>query len=142
MKKAILVVVTAFTALLGQQSTANAQSVDSTRVDTVVTKVDSSLYRMTKMQLTKMYLDEVTKLAFNAPYTPFTIGVNDTIHGELDIPVSKYTARKRDRIMEMSKAYGNLMEEQLYELVPYSDKNDIIRAILFVREMNNNINNK
>ena len=143
MKKAILVAVTVFTALVSQQSTANAQSVDSTGVDTVqILKVDSSIYKMTKMQLTKVYLDEVTTLAFSAPYTPFTIGVNDTIHGELDIPVSKYTTRKRDRIMKMSKAYGQLMEEQLYELVPYSDRNDIIRAILFVREMNNNINKK
>ena len=100
---------------------------------------DSTLSTMTKMQLTKVYLDEVTKLAFSSPYTPFTTGVNDSIHGELDIPVSKYTTRKRDRILEMSKAYGELMEEQLYELVPYSDKKDIIRAILFLQETNSEI---
>ena len=100
---------------------------------------DSTLNTMTKMQLTKIYLDEVTTLAFSTPYTPFTIGVSDTIHGELDIPVSKYTARKRDKIMEMSKTYGELMEEQLYELVPYSDKKDIIRAILFLQETNSEI---
>ena len=100
---------------------------------------DSTLSTMTKMQLTKVYLDEVTKLAFSSPYTPFTIGVNDSIHGELDIPVTKYTTRKRDRILEMSKAYGELMEEQLYELVPYSDKKDIIRAILFLQETNSEI---
>lgn len=139
MKKAILVVVTALASLLGQQSTANAQSVDSTRVDTVVTKVDSSLYRMTKMQLTEIYLDEVVKLAFSSPYTPFTMGVNDTIHGDLDIPVSKYIAKKRKKILEVSKAYGEVIKERLYELVPYSDKNDIIKAILYLRETNNNI---
>lgn len=100
---------------------------------------DSTLNTMTKMQLTKVYLDQVTQLAFSSPYTPFTIGVNDSIHGELDIPVSKYTTRKRDRILEMSKAYGDLMEEQLYELVPYSDKKDIIRAILFLQETNSEI---
>jgi len=100
---------------------------------------DSTLNTMTKMQLTKVYLDQITTLAFSAPYTPFTIGVNDSIHGELDIPVSRYTARKREKIMEMSKAYGELMEERLYELVPYSDKKDIIRAILFLQETNSNI---
>lgn len=139
MKKCILVVVTALASLLGQQSTANAQSVDSTRVDTVVTKVDSSLYKMTKMQLTDIYLDEVIKLAFNSPYTPFTIGVSDTTRGDLDIPVSKYIAKKRDKILAVSKAYGDVIKERLYELVPYSDKNDIIRAILFLRETNNDI---
>jgi hypothetical protein len=39
----------------------------------------------------------------------------------------------------MSKAYGELMEEQLYELVPYSDKKDIIRAILFLQETINTL---
>jgi len=100
---------------------------------------DSTLNTMTKMQLTKVYLDQVTTLAFSAPYTPFTVGVNDSIHGELDIPVSRYTSKKREKIMEMSKAYGELMEEKLYELVPYSDKKDIIRAILFLQETNSNI---
>ena len=140
MKKTILVVVTVITALLSQQSTANAQSVDSAKADTVqAIKVDSSLYKMTKMQLTEIYLDEVVKLAFSSPYTPFTMGVNDSIHGDLDIPVSKYVAKKRDKILEVSKAYGEVIKERLYELVPYSDKSDIIRAILFLRETNNDI---
>ena len=120
------------------QTTIKLTELDTTTA-VAVQKVDSSLYKMTKMQLTNVYLDEVTKLAFSTPYTPFTIGVNDTIHGELDIPVSKYTAKKREKIEEMSKAYGETMRERLYELVPYSDKNDIIRAILFLRETNENI---
>ena len=100
---------------------------------------DSTLNLKTKMQLTDIYIDEVTKLAFASPYTPFTIGVNDSIHGELDIPVSKYLDRKREKILEMSQAYGETMKEKLYELVPYSDKKDIIRAILFLQETNNEI---
>lgn len=100
---------------------------------------DSSLNSMTKLQLTNLYLDEVTKLAFSSPYTPFTIGVSDTINGDLDIPVSKYIAKKREAVLEMSKAYGETMKEKLYEIVPYSDKKDIIRAIIFLQEINNNI---
>ena len=124
MKKVLIAIAIVFASKVGMAQTAYT---------------DSTLSTMTKMQLTKVYLDEVTKLAFSSPYTPFTIGVNDSIHGELDIPVSKYTTRKRDRILEMSKAYGELMEEQLYELVPYSDKKDIIRAILFLQETNSEI---
>jgi hypothetical protein len=67
------------------------------------------------------------------------MGVNDSIHGELDIPVSKYLNRKRDSILEMSKVYGDTMKEKLYDLIPYSDKNDIIRAIIFLRETNSKI---
>ena len=124
MKKVLIAIAIVFASKVGMAQTAYT---------------DSTLSTMTKMQLTKVYLDEVTKLAFSSPYTPFTIGINDSIHGELDIPVSKYTTRKRDRILEMSKAYGELMEEQLYELVPYSDKKDIIRAILFLQETNSEI---
>lgn len=92
------------------------------------------------MQLTEVYLDEVTKLAFSTPYVPFTMGTNDTIHGELDIPVSRYTSRKRASIEEMSKQYGETMKVKLYELVPYSDRDDIIRAITYIREVNSNFN--
>jgi hypothetical protein len=103
---------------------------------------DSSLNTMTKMQLANVYLDQVVELAFNSPYTPFTIGVNDTIHGELDIPVSRYIKNKRETVMEMSKNYGETMKEELYEIIPYSDKKDMIRAILFLQEMNYNIKKK
>lgn len=103
---------------------------------------DSSLNAMTKMQLTNVYLDQVTTLAFSTPYSSFTIGVNDTIHGELDIPVSRYVKKKRDAVEELSKSYGDTVKENLYEIIPYSDKNDIIRAILFLQEINSNIKNK
>jgi len=136
MKKVTSILITTITLLVGTTLSTKAQTTDSTLA---VVKVDSSLYKMTKMQLTNLYLDEVTKLAFTSPYTPFTIGVSDTINGDLDIPVSKSIARKREKIMEVSQAYGETMKEKLYELIPYSDKSDIIRAILFLREMNNDI---
>ena len=103
------------------------------------TYTDSALKTMTKMQLTVIYLKQVETLALNSPYTPFTIGVSDTIHGDLDIPVSKQTIKTRDKIFEVSKKYNNLLKEKLYELVPYSDKKDIIRAILFLQETNSEI---
>lgn len=103
---------------------------------------DSSLNAMTKMQLTNVYLDQVTTLAFSTPYSSFTIGVNDSIHGELDIPVSRYVKKKRDAVEELSKSYGDTVKENLYEIVPYSDKKDIVRAILFLQEINANIKNK
>jgi hypothetical protein len=102
---------------------------------------DSSLNTMTKMQLTNVYLDQVVQLAFSTPYTPFTIGVTDSIKGDLDIPVSRYIRKKREEILDMSTKYGETMKEQLYELVPYSDKKDMIHAILFLQEVNGNIKN-
>lgn len=140
MKKLFTLIIT----LLSTISISNGQStVDSSstvKPDSVITtNLDSTLWKMTKMQLTEMYLDEVIKLAFTSPYTPFTIGVSDTINGDLDIPVSKYISKKRERILEMSKSYGDTMKIQLYELVPYSDKKDIIHAIVFLKEINGEI---
>lgn len=103
---------------------------------------DSSLSYLSKMQLVNIYIDEVNELAFHTPYTPFTIGVSDTIKGDLDIPVSKYLAKKRNAIINVSEKYTSTVKEQLYEIIPYSDKKDIIRAILFLQETNNNIFNK
>ena len=96
---------------------------------------------MTKMQLANVYLDQVTILAFSTPYTPFTIGVSDTANGDLDIPVSKYIKRKREEVLDMSTKYSETMKEQLYEIIPYSDKKDMIRAILFLQKVNNGIKN-
>ena len=140
MKKLFTLIIT----LLSTISISNGQStVDSSstvKPDSVITtNLDSTLWKMTKMQLTEMYLDEVIKLAFTSPYTPFTIGVSDTINGDLDIPVSKYISKKRERILEMSKSYGDTMKIQLYELVPYSDKKDIIHAIVFLKEIKGEI---
>jgi hypothetical protein len=100
---------------------------------------DSSLNAMTKMQLANLYLDQVTQLAFSVPYSPFTIGVTDSINGDLDIPVSKYIKNKREDVLNTSKEYGNVMKDKLYEIIPYSDKKDIIRAILFLQDINANI---
>lgn len=103
------------------------------------TEVDSTLNSMTKMELTNIYIEEVTKLAFSTPYTPFTIGVSDSTDRQLDIPASKYLSKKRSSILEMSQQYGSVMKEELYELVPYSDKSEIIKSIMFLREVNENI---
>lgn len=100
---------------------------------------DSSLSTLTKMELSNVYLEQVTTLAFNAPYTPFTIDVLDSTRTELDIPTSRYIGKKRSDVLSMSKSYSETMKEQLYEIVPYSDKKDIIKAILFLQEVNTNI---
>lgn len=96
---------------------------------------DSLLNCKTKMELTDIYLDQITKLAFATPYTSFTIAAKDSTKG-LDMPSSKYIAKKRERILDISALYEQTMKEQLYELVPYSDKKDMIRAILFLQKTN------
>lgn len=97
------------------------------------------LNRLSKMKLTNIYLDKLNELAFKAPYATFSFGSLQDSSSVLDLPTSKYTARKRDAIQEMSDEYGKVMRERLYELVPYSDKKDIIRGIIFLQLFNSSL---
>ena len=97
------------------------------------------LSRLSKMKLTNIYLDKLNELAFKAPYSTFSFGSVQDSSATLDLPTSKYTTRKRDAIQEMSEEYGKIMRERLYELVPYSDKKDIIRGILFLQLFNSSL---
>jgi len=97
------------------------------------------LSRLSKMKLTNIYLDKLNELAFKAPYSTFSFGSVQDSSSVLDLPTSKYTTRKRDAIQEMSEEYGKVMRERLYELVPYSDKKDIIRGILFLQLFNSSL---
>jgi hypothetical protein len=97
------------------------------------------LSRLSKMKLTNIYLDKLNELAFKAPYSTFSFGSLQDSSSVLDLPTSKYTARKRDAIQEMSEEYGKVMRERLYELVPYSDKKDIIRGIMFLQLFNSSL---
>ena len=97
------------------------------------------LSRLSKMKLTDIYLGELSKLAFKAPYATFSFGSVQDSSSTLDLPTSKYTAHKRDAIQDMSEEYGKVMREKLYELVPYSDKKDIIRGIMFLQLFNSNL---
>ena len=100
---------------------------------------DSLLNTMNKMTLTDIYLNQVNQLGLSLPYTPFTLDGKDTLNNQLDIPTSKYLGKKRSSIADESTRYGELMRERLYEIVPYSDKKDIIGSILFLQNVNNSI---
>lgn len=104
-----------------------------------IAHTDSSLNLMNKMTLTEIYLTQINQLGMSLPYSPFTLNGRDSINSELDIPTSKYLGRKRESISKESTNYGELMKEQLYEIVPYSDKKDIIESILFLQEINRTI---
>ena len=97
------------------------------------------LSRLSKMKLTNIYLDKLNELAFKAPYSTFSFGSVQDSSSVLDLPTSKYTTRKRDAIQEMSEEYSKVMRERLYELVPYLDKKDIIRGILFLQLFNSSL---
>lgn len=117
--------------------TTNAQS-------TVYKKSD--LKKMSKMTLTEVYLNEVTKLLVNAPYTSFTLfgnAVTDTdstnVNSKLDVPASEYFESKRSNTFIASNVYNDLVRKEILEIIPYCDKADIITSIVYLQKVNNNI---
>lgn len=92
-----------------------------------------SYEQMSKMQLTKIYLEQVQKLALAAPFASFTM--SDTT-GIIDMPTSKYLKHKREAVSKVTAEYNKVVNVQLYEVVPYADKTQIIQAILFLENIN------
>lgn len=114
MKKPLLIVLLAF----GMK--ANAQQ-------------EQSYEQMSKMQLTKIYLEQVQQLALAVPYGPFTM--SDTT-GVIDMPTSKYLKNKRDAVNKATANFNKTINVQLYEVIPYADKEQIIQAIQFLENIN------
>lgn len=100
---------------------------------------EATLMSMSKLKLSEIYLQQVDILAQAVPYSAFTLQTGtpaDSMRTSLDIPQSKYIKSKRDDIQKTSIEYGKVMKEKLYEIVPYSDKADIVRAILYLQNIN------
>jgi len=94
---------------------------------------EQSYEQMSKMQLTKIYLEQVQQLALNAPYASFTM--TDTT-GVIDMPISKYLTKKREAVSKVTTKYNSTTNVELYEVIPYADKKQIISAILFLENIN------
>lgn len=97
---------------------------------------EQSYAQMSKMQLTKIYLEQVQKLALAAPYASFTMC--DTT-GVIDMPTSKYLKNKRDAVTKVTADFNKTINVELYEVIPYADKQQIIEAILFLEKINSEI---
>lgn len=88
-----------------------------------------------KLELTKIFLHQVQSLNNSLPYAAFPLKGQASSIVKLEIPVSNYTQKKRDCVTEKGEKYNETIDKSLYEIIPYSDKNDIIKAILFIQEM-------
>jgi hypothetical protein len=100
---------------------------------------ESNLMGMTKLKLSEIYLQQVDVFAQAIPYAAFTLQTgspSDSLKSNLDIPQSKYLKGKRADLQKTSIGYGKVVKETLFEIIPYSDKANIIKAILYFQEIN------
>jgi hypothetical protein len=52
------------------------------------------------------------------------------------MPTSKYLKNKRDAVTKVTANFNKTINVELYEIVPYADKKQIIEAILFLENIN------
>lgn len=86
------------------------------------------LGRMTKVQLADVYLKEVQRVVEATTYVTF-----DSIPA--DVPNSKYTQAKFIKVKKKMDAYNQIIIKELMEIIPYSDKKDILESILYLKQL-------
>lgn len=131
----LIAILTISSACFGQTSNLGSFSQLASNQNGRVVYTQDSLSKMNKLDLTKIYLDQVQSLNNILPYASFNIKGQASGVKQIDIPKSKYTNAKRNRVSEKAENYNSTVNENLNEIIPYSDKSEIIKGILFVQEM-------
>jgi len=52
------------------------------------------------------------------------------------MPSSKYLKNKRDAVSKITANFNKTVNVELYEIIPYADKAQIIQAIQFLENIN------
>jgi hypothetical protein len=119
MKKLLLVLV------MFVASSAFAQTPTDT---TVVNYTKEELSKMTKNQLTSIYMGEITELLAYAPEAALHIG---------DVPDNKYIRGKFEKSNKSTNNHAVVLKQSYKDIIPYADKAQIIEAILYLQGVNN-----
>lgn len=84
------------------------------------------LNRMTKVQLADIYIQEVQRVTKKLCYVTF-----DSVPA--NVPDTKYTKAKFEKVTKKVEAYNETIMLQMLEIIPYSDKVDIVKSIMYLR---------
>jgi hypothetical protein len=118
--KKLLVVLVMFVA-----SSAFAQTPTDT---TVVNYTKEELTKMTKNQLTSIYLGEITELLAYAPEAALHLG---------DVPDNNYIHGKFEKSNKSTNNHAVVLKKSYKDIIPYADKANIVEAILYLQGVNN-----
>ncbi len=95
---------------------------------TVVNYTKEELSKMTKNQLTSIYMGEITELLAYAPEAALHIG---------DVPDNKYIRGKFEKSNKSTNNHAVVLKQSYKDIIPYADKTQIIEAILYLQGVNN-----
>jgi hypothetical protein len=96
---------------------------------TAMAQQDSvNLAGMTKVQLAKVYLQEVQRVTRETALVAF-----DSVAA--DVPATKYTSKKFEAVAKKVASYNETLMEQFMEIIPYADKKELLESILYLKQL-------
>jgi hypothetical protein len=104
----------------------NTLTPDTTAMDSLIVS-DSVYSKMTKIELTEIYLQEVARVTGILNSVAFSHNMKG------DVPSTKYTERRIKSVLRSVVKHNANVIEQYFAIVPYADKKNIIDAILYLK---------
>ena len=111
-------------------SVASCASYAQTPTDTnmVQNYTKEELSKMTKTQLTSIYLGEITEMLAYAAESPLQPG---------DMPDNEHLAKELKKINKSVLSNAVVLKQNYKDIIPYADKQQIIEGILYLQGVNN-----
>ena len=99
------------------------------------------LDKLGKLELANIYIGQVQKLTLLIPYVPFNQKGETVSLSGMGIPSTKDNNGYIKALDASGSSHNETLDETLNNILPYSDKADIIRAILFIQDVVERIEN-
>lgn len=93
------------------------------------------LDKLGKLQLTKIYIDQVQKLNLLIPYVPFNQKGEAVALTNMGIPNTKDNNGYVKKLDMSCSDHNEAADSTMQNIIPYADKPDIIKAILFIQNV-------
>lgn len=93
------------------------------------------LDKLGKLDLTKIYVEQVNKLGMLLPYIPFNQKGDAVSLSGMGIPNNKDNNDYIKILDASSGDHSERLDQTLNNIVPYADKEDIIKSILFLQSI-------
>ena len=91
------------------------------------------LDKLGKLELTQIYVSQVNKLTLLLPYVPFNQKGDAVSLSGMGIPNTKDNNGAIKALDGSGGNHNETMDETLNNIIPYADKADIIKSILFLQ---------
>ena len=93
------------------------------------------LSKLGKLELTEIYVAEIQKLNLLMPYIPFNQKGEAVSLANMGIPSTKDNNGSIKDLDESGGKHNLVQKETLSNIIPYADKEDIIKSILFLQDI-------